>query len=374
MNIIDQFYHEIDLGKEGNNLGIPTGFPLLDWQVPFAKRSYVVLFADTSVGKSSFAQEAWMLNPIERLMAKDRKYIGKNFKFLYFSLERNVIDYMAKWVSRTIFKKKNITIPHSDVFSRRQIIEDEKRALMLDERSYLEDLLQYVQVIDTLRKPDEIHKYITNFFKENGTITKENNRTIYVPNDPNTLYVIMIDHAIKIEPENGDSPKQAIDKMSHYCQEYSAIYNAFVVFISQSNRDTAKLRYGNVKGGFEPELNHIMHTSGLAQDADVVMSLFNPYDYRLEEFYGWSIPKMVIDDRFCNFRSLRIHKNTFGSTSRIPFAFLGSSATFRELHYKPTVPHPNSDDDNVNNVNPDIEELYEEIRTGRYFNSQTRID
>ena len=88
-------------------------------------------------------------------------------------------------------------------------------------------------------------------------------------------------------------------------------------------------------GDVEPQLEDFSDSSSTQNDADVVLALFDPVRYKVEDTSGYDLGKLK--DAFGGkyFRSLRLLKNSYGEDDvRLGLAFLGSLGIFKELPRK----------------------------------------
>jgi hypothetical protein len=101
--------------------------------------------------------------------------------------------------------------------------------------------------------------------------------------------------------------------------------------VSQFNRDIANpMRIKN--GDVEPQLEDFADSSSTQNDADVVLALFDPMRYKVEDPSGYELDKLKDEYGAKYYRSLRLIKNSFGEDDvRIGLGFLGQIGMFKEL-------------------------------------------
>lgn len=104
--------------------------------------------------------------------------------------------------------------------------------------------------------------------------------------------------------------------------------------MSQFNRsisNPSRIKNGDV----EPQLEDFADSSSTQNDADVVMALFDPIRYKVEDPSGYNLDKLKDEYGAKYFRSLRVIKNSYGEDDiRIGLAFLGELGIFAELPRK----------------------------------------
>ena len=73
--------------------------------------------------------------------------------------------------------------------------------------------------------------------------------------------------------------------------------------------------------------------SGQSQDdADIVLTLFDPMRYKVTDPSGYDLDKLVDENGAKYFRSLRVIKNSYGNDDlRVGLAFFGEIGKFKEL-------------------------------------------
>jgi replicative DNA helicase len=200
----------------------------------------------------------------------------------------------------------------------------------------MEKMKDVITVIEGPENPVGIAKELKAHALKNGKIVQtdpDNDYSkIYVPNDPNTITIVVIDH-IGLLKTTKDQPtkKEAIDKMSDELRYARDFYGYSPVVVSQFNRSISNpMRQKN--GDVEPQLEDFSESSSTQNDADVVMALFDPIRYKVADPSGYELEKLKDELGAKYFRSLRLIKNTFGSDDlRIGLAFLGSLGIFKEL-------------------------------------------
>lgn len=79
-------------------------------------------------------------------------------------------------------------------------------------------------------------------------------------------------------------------------------------------------------------------SSSTQNDADVILGLFDPIRYKVDDFSGYNLNKLVDSHGSKYFRSLRLMKNSYNSDDlRIGFAFMGELGMFKELPLKKNI-------------------------------------
>ena len=334
---------EVDKGLGDFNRGIPMGFDRLTRYVGIRKSMYYLIGGNTGSGKTSFIDDAFVLNPVDWAMSKEGIASGIKVKVWYRSMERSRTYKMAKWVSRKIFLDQGITIPVGKLLGWTEKMNKDEHDLYLSYRDYVEALSEIVTIIDGPENPVGIAKELKAYAEENGKIEQLDKwNKIYIPNDPTQITMVVIDH-IGLLKTTKDQPtkKDAIDKMSDELRYARDFYGYSPVVVSQFNRsisNPSRIKNGDV----EPQLEDFADSSATQNDADVVMALFDPMRYKVADPSGYDLDKLKDQYGAKYFRSLRLIKNSYGEDDiRIGMAFLGELGIFAEMPRKKDI----TDDD-----------------------------
>jgi len=325
---------EVNKGLSGSNDGIPMGFNRLNRYIGLRKSMYYLVGGLTGSGKTSFIDDAFVLNPFDwYLMQKDSKI---KLRIIYHSMERSRTYKMAKWVSRRIFTQEGVIIPVNKLLGWTEKMNSDEHDLFLAQRDYIEAMNDVITIIDGPDNPIGIAKNLKTHALKHGNIEEidEWNKR-YVPHDPNVVTIVVIDHIglLKLTKDHS-TKKQAIDKMSDELRYARDFYGYTPVVVSQFNRDISNpIRIKN--GDVEPQLEDFADSSQTQNDADVVLALFDPMRYKVADPSGYNLDKLKDDYGAKYFRSLRLIKNSYGEDDvRIGLGFMGQIGMFKELPRK----------------------------------------
>jgi len=324
---------EIELGLSDRNNGIPMGFDRLNRYVGIRKSMYFLVGGLTGSGKTSFIDDAFVLNPFDWFVSPQNKSNIK-LKIIYRSMERNRTYKFAKWISRRIFLDYGLIIPVSKLLGwQKEKLTKDEHDIFLTYKDYMEQLSDCITIIDGPENPVGITKELKAHALNNGTIEQlDDYNKIYVPNHENEVTIVVIDH-IGLLKTTKDQPtkKEAIDKMSDELRYVRDFYGYTPVVVSQFNRSISNpMRIKN--GDVEPQLEDFAESSSTQNDADIVMALFDPLRYKVEDPSGYKLDKLRDEYGAKYFRSLRVIKNSYGEDDiRIGLGFLGQIGMFKEL-------------------------------------------
>jgi hypothetical protein len=340
---------EVNKGLAGKNKGIPMGFNRLTNYVGIRKGMYYLIGGNTGSGKTSFIDDAFVLNPVDWALSKEGQASGIKVKVWYRSMERSRAYKMAKWMSRKIFIDQGILIPVGKLLGWKEVMTKDEHDLYLHYKDYMNELCEIVTLIDGPENPVGIAKELKAYALQKGKIEQmDEYNKIYIPDDPNEITLDVIDHIGLLKTTSAQpTKKDAIDKMSDELRYARDFYGHSPVVVSQFNRSISNpIRIKN--GDVEPQLEDFSDSSSTQNDADVVMALFDPMRYKVADPSGYNLDKLVDQYGAKYFRSLRVIKNSYGEDDiRIGLGFLGQVGMFKELPRKKEI----TDDDYESIIN-----------------------
>lgn len=335
MSDFDDLAGEVQSGMEGNNAGVPMGFRRLNNYISIRKSTKYLIGGYTGSGKTAILDDAFVVNPVDWYV---RNYTSTRIrlKIPYWSMERRKGFKLAKWISRKIFLDHGVVIPVTRLMGwcpRDQRLSPNEHDLFLLCRDYIEALMEVIIMIDGPENPTGMRKFMREFFLANGKEEDINeHRKIYIPNDPNLIVMKIKDHSGLLKKESGlNTKKDVIDKASEDDRRERDYYGGSIVEVSQFNRDISNpLRLKN--GDVEPMLEDFKDTGSTQEDADIVLSLFDPMRYKVADPSGYDLSKLKTSDGTKKYRSLKILKNSYGGDDvRIGLAFQPVIGMFKEM-------------------------------------------
>lgn len=338
MSNFDELEKEVQYGMAGRNSGIPIGFEKLNRYIGIRKRIYTLIGGLTGSGKTSFLDDAYVLNPYDWYISKENTTNIK-LKIIYRSMERSRIYKLAKWTSRRIFLDQGVYIPMSKLLSwnKDNKLTSDEHDLFLTVKDYIDGLEEVITIIDGPENPIGIAKQIKEHALKNGRIEElDEYNKVYIENDSNTITEIIIDTMNLLKPtKEYNTRKAAIDKMSDELRYARDFLGMSPVVVSQFNREIAnplRIKAGDV----EPQLEDFKESGQTQDDADVVITLFDPSRYsNVQDKSGYKVDKFTDEYGANYFRSVRVNKNSFGEDNlRSGMAFMGSTGIFKELPKK----------------------------------------
>jgi hypothetical protein len=334
MTSFEQLSKEVKAGLDGRNDGIPMGFDRLNRYIGIRKSMFFLVGGLTGSGKTSFIDDAFVLNPFDWYISqKDPKI---KLRIIYRSMERSRTYKMAKWVSRKIFLDHGLIIPVAKLLGWTEKMDHDEHDLFLMYEDYINEMSNVITIIDGPENAVGVAKELKAHALQHGRIEQvdEYNKR-YIPNDENVVTIVIIDH-IGLLKTTKDQPtkKEAIDKMSDELRYARDFYGYTPVAVSQFNRSISNIQ--RIKNGdVEPQLEDFAESSSTQNDADVVLALFDPMRYKVNDPSGYELNKLIDGYGAKYFRSLRLIKNSYGSDDvRIGLGFMGQIGMFKELPKK----------------------------------------
>jgi len=327
----EQLKQEVQNGLDGRNGGIPMGFNRLNRYIGIRKSMYFLVGGLTGSGKTSFIDDAFVLNPYDWYITQ--KNPGIKLRVIYRSMERSRTYKLAKWVSRKIFLDTGTIIPVNKLLGWTEKMTKDEHDLFLMYEDYMGNMGETITIIDGPENAVGIAKELKAHALQNGRIEQvDEYNKIYVPNDPSEITIVVIDHIGLLKTTKDQTTKKAaIDKMSDELRYARDFYGYTPVAVSQFNRDISNpIRIKN--GDVEPQLEDFADSSQTQNDADVVLALFDPLRYKVDDPSGYSINKLKDQYGAKYFRSLRLIKNSYGEDDvRVGLGFMGQIGMFKEL-------------------------------------------
>lgn len=339
MTVTENLQQEIDLGREGRAQGFSMGMPKLESIIDgVTKQTMVVLGGSTGSGKSSLALYLYVYRPLMEHMDDN------NFKVFYASMEMNATMLFAKLLSTYIFEKYHKELAIKEILSRKKgyILSDEDYAIVKDGLEWLKKVESKVEIYDKSLNANKLYAILMKNLEKLGTFTETENRKIFKPNNPDLVYVVIIDHIGILKPSQGSSKKAEIDTTVGYLITLRNMCGISPVLVQQINRDQSNIeRYKAGRMGIQ--LSDFKESSDSTDGAEIVLAINNPNRDKLNSHRGYDIKQLT--DKF---RSIAVLKSRYGDSDvEIGVNFFGKINEWREL------PRPDEIYDYAKYENPD---------------------
>ena len=147
----------------------------------------------------------------------------------------------------------------------------------------------------------------------------------FKPHKENEYNLIYIDHISLISTEKGMDLRESINKLSEYLVMLRNRYNFTPIVIQQQvfNETIDAFKIGKLK----PTVTGLSDSKYVARDANLVLSLFTPYNYELRDYMGYDITKFKKNITF-----LEVLVNRNGESNNVAPLYVDGAVTyFNEL-------------------------------------------
>ena len=361
MSKFTDIFQEIKTNKENHDNGVYNCIPFygmerLEKFVPgIEKATYYLLTASSGVGKSKLMRSLFIHGPIKYLKENPEEDI--KLDIIYFSLEEDERKIILSEISKYLQEKHGLVVSIRELVSvgRYNTISTDTLNKIEEAEEYINDFFSSIQIIDNIRNPTGMFKYCRDFALKIGTYYDKNDKPLtseevenirkgigedykkisyYKTHHPNHYVIIVTDHLSLMNPESGNSIKQAIDMYSsYYCINLRNKFGFTIVNVQQQASDQEKVEVNyqgkTIEEKLEPSLYALGESKITQRDCNIALGLFAPNRYGIQDHDGYNIARL--NDKY---RSLKILKNRDGLSGynmRVPLFFNGASDYFKEL-------------------------------------------
>lgn len=340
---LNEFYEAVEAGIEGKNEGIPLSLPRIGKHVNIRKALTFLVGGYTGSAKTSFLDDVFVLSPFEwYLENKDRCDI--KLKIVYWSMERRAQFKLARWHCRRIFLDHGIIVPMNKILGwirKEERLNKDEHDLVLMYRDYFKELFSLLTLVDYPQNPTGIrnffyHKDRPAYMDKEGKIEEiDEYNKVFIPNDPNVIYLNLYDHiGLSRGEKELATKKDVVDKICADSRHLRDFYGMTNVQLSQFNREISNVSRLKDKE-VEPRLEDFSNSSESQNDADVILSLFDPLRYKVACPSGYDLEKLRDSEGRKYYRSLQILKNSYGIEGvRCGLGFQPDTGIFKELKKK----------------------------------------
>jgi hypothetical protein len=307
------------------------------------------------VGKTTLANFVFVLEAYAQA-----KLAGRKIKIFYYSFEIAEEDLILKWITFVIKLMTGEDL-HMDYLQSRipgMHLTDEHARMVDEALDYIAEMMQVMTIVDTPKNPTAIFHQLIEYAETIGEVQRTTvvdkkvkddkgkpKETTYitgfVPDDPELLVEVVIDHVALCNPEQGKDTKSTIDLLSKYMVFVRNRFGFSPILIQQFNAELQSVERRKFKAGaLAPQRADFGDSKYTYRDADIVIGMINPSFFDIEEFYGYSIlPGKGVHQYTLGefFVMCFIMKNRYGTTNvPIPLLMNGMVGTFFDL------PHPDN--------------------------------
>jgi len=331
MSVLHRTKALIAKGRDGSVNHIPTTIQKLDDHTDgITQGTYILVGAESSVGKTSLVRDKYIHTPYEYY-----KRINDPTKldvlFVDLSLEITPEIGLAGAMTRKLYFDYQKIIPPKRIL---RGLSDEGNILIEDMDEYFAEFLSKCLIFDEDITPNKYHDILMNVAKANGRFSREaaliSECGTYTPNNPNLYIIVALDTVNLAEMDSGHTTiKSTIDRISRISVWFRNKCNFTFVIVQQFHGDlstTERRRFGSVT----PKLTDFEDSKRPTKDADIVLGLYDPIRHLPEEqttFRGYDMNQLR-----SWYRSLHILKNRRGENNKvIDLKFDGMIGLFSQL-------------------------------------------
>jgi hypothetical protein len=359
MSIFQKVKQEIKKNKQlrlsGGYTCIPFELlPKLGQVIPgIEQEKYYLVTANSKVGKTKLADFLFVYNPYEFVT---KRHTDIKLKIFYFSLEVSKEEKLSQFYSYLLYKDHNIVISPEKLKSRFEnyILEDEIEGLLDTYDAEMDKFESMVKIIDNVKNPFGIYKYMRDYAYKNGDHYNKNGEIIpvealisdnpdtrekanlaiaeYKPHNPDEYVIIVVDHLSLLHTEKGQDLWTTIFNFSSkYCLAMRDRWKYIPVAIQQQAADQEKQQFtfrgDSIVAKLRPSPDGLADCKLTQRDVNVMLGLFAPHRYKIENYEGYDIDKLGD-----NYREFNVILNRNGSGFiNIDLYFNGASNFFKEL-------------------------------------------
>lgn len=354
---------ELQKNKENHEQGYYNCIPFMGMErlekfIPGIElETYYLITASSGVGKSKLARYLFMHNPLQFIEKNPEADI--ELSIIYFSLEESKKKVILAEISKYLHTKYGLSVNTKELQSvgRYNTIDADTLEKIKEAEEYVNNFLKTVDIVDYIRNPTGIYKYVRDYAMKVGRyighdgkpLTEEEHQKIikgdsevykkiayYRKNNPKHYVIILTDHISLLEPETVDGQVltqwQTMQRFSSkYCLHFRDKFGFIPVNVQQQASDKERVETDykgrTVEAKLEPSLDGLGDNKTTQRDANIVLGLFAPDRYSIEEHNGYDIT--LLRD---NYRSLSILKDRDGvANKKLPLFFNGAVDYFNEL-------------------------------------------
>ena len=286
--IVDEIFKQIDAGRAGENHGYSMGLPKLEGIIDgVTKETYTLILSNSGAGKSSFALYAYVYKPLMEHLDDD------DYKVLFFALEMSEWSLYIKLLSIYIFETYGIQLSFKEILSKKKeyILSDEHYELVKECKPWLEKISTKLEVYDKHVNANTVYAILKKRLEGMGRFIETDTKMTYIPDNPNLIYVVVVDHIGLIRPRQGNTLKQEIDDLSAYLVTLREKCRISPVVVQQANREQGNIeRFKQGKSAFT--INDAKDSGNTVQDCNIMIALYNPHRDGLKTYKNYDIKQL----------------------------------------------------------------------------------
>lgn len=309
------------------------------------KGKFIIVTANQKIGKTKFCDFVYVYETLFFCMEHPEVKI----KILYFCLEETARKKFIELQCHLLYRLDGIVISPTDLTSTDkdkpvpnhilELLESEKY------QAYIRKFEEMVEYITNERNPTGINKRVREYALNHGhlnfktvkvkdpdlgqEIEKQVIDTMnpYTPDDPEEYVIAIVDNANNLSQESGLNKMQTIEKFAKYAITLRDQLNITVVLVqhqAQAQEGIENFKLGKLK----PSSDGLADCKTTTRDINVVIGLYSPFKYGLDNYENYDIKKFRNHIRFMEV----IEDRDYGANGNIcPLYFDGAISYFAEL-------------------------------------------
>ena len=308
--------------------------------------TYFITTASSGIGKSKFAKFISVTEPYK--FVKENPDCGIKLRIFWFCLEESRENFMLSLVSNHLYEEYGIRLSVKQLKSIGEpgyYLSDDILAKVAETKEYFAELEKILHVYDDVRNPTGIFLTVKRYLEANGHwvkkkitidgVEKEVN-DYYIPNDPEEYVMVVTDHVSLLHTEKDDNAQYkslhtCISDHSKFSMRLRDAYGCVVNNVQQQEAAKEKKQFTmkgfNIDEKLEPSLDGLGDNKLVGRDANVVLGLFAPDRYQIENYENYDIRKYQDNFRMLLFLKMRDDV----SNVRTPLFFDGAVNFFKEM-------------------------------------------
>jgi len=319
----------VEDGLLGLNKGYEYRLSVLNKYLNIVPSTYYLYAALSNVGKSSFVYDQHIYNMLDMYLKKKDFDIHIDI----YTPEISPATILGKGRCYWLYKTKGILITTNLLFSKHGL----KLPLRIKDLVFSKECNAFIEL---LAEKITFYPYLTTtniktntfkYLRNNGEVTIIDGNIIkYTPTNKAKIYQIIIDHIGSITTTGRQTLKSAIDEVSKFLYASRIPTKLIAVVLQQINPEKAYTAEQSVL----PSHQDLRDSKNPYQDADIYISIGNPYKHDLGSYLGYKIiPSRTATVALKNrFRVLRIAKNRDGDINKlIPVLFIGEVGVYADI-------------------------------------------
>lgn len=298
----DSFLHDVARGIRGINQGLDNGLGRAgEFLYGLQPSTNTLIGADSGVGKTTFADEHYVIQP---WLSSKQVGAKKKIKYIYFSWEISKQRKKLRYATRFMNSTFGVRLPVAYILGKGKYrCSQEHWELCKVIEPQVEEIFSDIEMIDEPCNSRTAMRILTKVAEQYGafikrtTVDKDGEHheevTGYIPHDPDLLIEVIFDHLSLADADSGMSLKQTMDQLSKQGVYFRNRCGWSFCFIQQFNNnlqstDRRKLDKSNIV----PVRGDFGDSTYTFRDADVVWGLVSPGQFSFTEFQTYDVPQL----------------------------------------------------------------------------------